>query len=200
MTTTASTASPIRVIDGVEVPAPGVWRVDPGHAEVAFVGRHLVFTKVRGRFRDVEGVIRVAEDPNDTTVEVVIDMASVDSGSATRDEHLRSADLFDVERFPTASFRASARAWDGRRGELAGDLTIKGVTGPVVLDVEYHGFVRDPWGGERIVVSASTTIDREDWGVTWNMPLEAGGVLGSKAIRIEIELEAAWTPASPPGA
>jgi polyisoprenoid-binding protein YceI len=190
MTTSLPTLSPTRDVDAIELPSPGVWRVDPGHAEVGFVGRHLVFTKVRGRFRDISGVIRVAEDPNATTVAVEIDMASVESGSDQRDEHLRSEDLFDVDRHPTATFRGSASDWTGRTGKLAGDLTIKGVTRPVVLDVEYHGFVRDPWGGDRIVFSASTTINREDWGVTWNMPLEAGGLLVSKEIRIELEIEA----------
>lgn len=192
MSTPLSTRRPTREIDGIELPAPGTWRIDPGHAEVAFVGRHLVVTKVRGRFRDVSGVIRVAEDPNATTVEVEIAMASVDSGSDQRDEHLRSADLFDVDRHPTATFRGRASGWSGRTGTLAGDLTIKGVTRPVALDVHYRGFVRDPWGGERIVFSASTTIDREDWGVSWNMPIEAGGLLVSKEIRIELELEATY--------
>src|SRR5690606_20601702 len=103
-----------------------------------------VVTKVRGRFRDVTGIITVAEDPNESTVEVEIGMASVDSGSDQRDEHLRSEDLFDVDRYPTATFRGRASGWSGRTGTLAGDLTIKGVTKPVVLDVEYHGFVRDP--------------------------------------------------------
>lgn len=190
MTTSASTLKPTRTVDGLELPAAGPWRVDPGHAEVGFVGRHLVFTKVRGRFRDVSGVIQVAEDPNDTTVEVQIDMSSVESGSDQRDEHLRSADLFDVDRFPTATFRGSAQDWVGRTGKLAGDLTIKDVTRPVVLDVDYEGFARDPWGGDRIVFSASATINREDWGVTWNMPLETGGLLVSKEINIQLELEA----------
>ena len=190
MTTPLPTRTPTRVIDGLELPAAGTWRIDPGHAEVGFVGRHLVFTKVRGRFREVSGVIDVAEDPNDTTVEVEIGMASVDSGSDQRDDHLRSADLFDVERFPLATFRGTARDWSARTGKLAGDLTVKEVTRPVVLDVDYHGFVRDPWGGDRIVFSASATINREDWGVTWNMPLEAGGLLVSRDIDIQLEIEA----------
>lgn len=190
MTTSLPTSSPTRDVRGTELPAAGVWRIDPGHAEVGFVGRHLVFTKVRGRFPGVSGVMRIAEEPDDTTIDAVIDMASVDSGNAQRDEHLRSPDLFDVARYPTATFRGSARRWRGRTGELAGELTIKGVSRPVVLDVEYLGFVRDPWGGERIIFSASTVINRDDWGVSWNMPLEAGGVLVSKEIRIELELEA----------
>lgn len=190
MSTPLPTRSPTREIDGIELPALGAWLIDPGHAEVGFVGRHLVFTKVRGRFRDVSGVIHVAEDPNATTVDVEIGMASGESGSDQRDEHLRSEDLFDVGTHPTATFRGQASAWLGQTGKLVGDLTIKGVTKPVAFDVDYHGFVRDPWGGDRIVFSASTTLNREEWGVSWNMPLEAGGLLVSKEIRIEIELEA----------
>ena len=118
-TSSVPTQKPTRVVDGIELPAAGTWRIDPGHAEVGFVGRHLVFTKVRGRFRGVSGAIHVADDPGDTTVEVQIDMSSVESGSDQRDEHLRSADLFDVERFPTATFHGAAQGWTGRAGTLA---------------------------------------------------------------------------------
>lgn len=187
---TTSTSGPVRVLDGVELPAPGPWRIDPGHTEVGFVGRHLVFTKVRGRFRGVEGRIDIGDDPADTTVEVTIDMTSVESGSDARDEHLRSADLFDVANHPTATFRGRADGWQGTTGRLAGELTVKGVTEPIVLDVEYLGFVADPWGGERAVFSASATIERERWGVGWNLVLESGGLLVSKDVRLELELEA----------
>ena len=187
---TTSRSEPTRLLDGAELPAAGTWRIDPDHTEVGFVGRHLVVTKVRGRFRGVEGTIDVGADPADTTVDVTVDMTSVDSGSDARDDHLRSADLFDVEHHPTATFRGRADGWHGTTGRLTGDLTIKGVTAPVSLDVEYLGFVADPWGGERIVFSASGTIDRERWGVGWNMPLDSGGLLVSKEIRLELELEA----------
>lgn len=186
----STSTSPTRVLDGIELPSPGTWRIDPGHTEVGFVGRHLVFTKVRGRFRNVAGTIEVADDPGDTTVEVTIDVASVESGSADRDDHLRSADLLDVANHPTATFRGRTRDWQGRTGQLAGELTLKGVSLPVVLDVEYLGYVADPWGGERVVFSAATTVDRERWGIGWNMALDAGGLLVSKEIRLELELEA----------
>jgi polyisoprenoid-binding protein YceI len=189
---TTPTVSPTRVVDNIEVPAVGKWTIDPGHAQIGFAGRHLKFTKVRGRFADITGVIHVTEDPNETTVEVTIAMTSIESGNPTRDDHLRSADLFDVDEYPTATFTGQARNWVGARGELAGELTIKDVTRSVVLDVEYHGFVTDPWGGDRIVFSATGTIDREDWGVMWNMALEAGGLLVSKRIDLEFELEAVY--------
>jgi polyisoprenoid-binding protein YceI len=190
MTDTSAISSPTRMIDGVELPGSGTWLIDPGHAQVGFLGRHLKFTKVRGRFADVDGTIVVGEDPNDTAVDVTIAMTSVDTGNRDRDEHLRSPDLFDVVRFPTATFRGKAQNWRGSTGELAGALTIKGVTKPVVFEVEYLGFVTDPWGGNRIVFTGSTTINREDFGVTWNMVLEAGGLLVSKEITLELELEA----------
>jgi polyisoprenoid-binding protein YceI len=179
-----------RIVDGQEVPAPGTWTVDPGHTEVAFVGRHFMMTRVRGRFTGVEGAIVVAADPRHSTVEVTIDMASVESGSAARDEHLRSEDHFDVDRHPTATFRSTAVDWTGPTASVAGELTIVGVTRPVTLDVELLGAVADPWGGERAVFSARAEVNREDWGLTWNQALEAGGILVSKTIRIEIELEA----------
>jgi polyisoprenoid-binding protein YceI len=184
-----STPSPVRLVDGVELPVPGRWRIDPGHAEVAFVGRHLLFTKVRGRFRNLDGYVEIGDDPTDSAVEVSIEMASVDSGDNARDEHLRSPDFFGVDRFPVATFSGCARRWSGRTGTLGGELTIKGATRPVELDVAYLGTVTDPWGGERAIFSASGTVNREDWGLTWNMPLAGGGVLVSKDIQLEIELE-----------
>jgi polyisoprenoid-binding protein YceI len=167
----------------------GTWAIDPIHAEVGFVGRHFGLTKIRGRFTGVQGTVQVAPEPSDSTVEVIIDMASVDSGSADRDTHLRSGDFFDVEYHPTAHFRSTAVTVDGTRGSVSGDLTIKGVTRSVVLEVEYLGSVRDPWENDRIVFSATATVDREDWGLTWNMVLDSGGLLVSKQIHLEIEVE-----------
>jgi polyisoprenoid-binding protein YceI len=185
-----TTITPTRTVAGTPLPAPGTWIIDPGHAEVAFVGRHFMLTKVRGRFTGVDGAVTVAEDPADSSIEVTIDMASVSSGDAARDEHLRSPDLFDVAAHPTATFRSTDVRWSGgSTGTIVGDLTIKGVSRPVELAVEYLGHVTDPWGNERAVFSATTTIDREDWGLTWNMVLEAGGIVVSKDIRIEIEVE-----------
>jgi len=172
------------------LPPAGRWDIDQGHAEVAFVGRHLMFTKVRGRFTDVVGTVVIGEDPAESKVEVTIAMGSVSSGSKDRDDHLRSPDLFDVEKFPTATFRSTKVSWtEGPRAKVHGDLAIHGVTRPVILDVEFAGVATDPWGSDRAVFSATTEIDREDWDLTWNMALETGGILVSKRIRIEIDVE-----------
>jgi polyisoprenoid-binding protein YceI len=181
-----------RTLGGVTVPATGSWRIDPGHTSVEFVGRHFLLTKVRGRFVTVAGSVVIADDPADSTVSVAIDMASVASGSEERDAHLRSADFFDVEQHPTATFESTSVDWRGDRGDRAvvhGALTIVGVTRDVDLDVRFVGGTPDPWGNLRAVFSASAELDREDWGLTWNMPLEAGGLLVSKRIELEIESE-----------
>jgi len=191
----SSTISPTRALDGAVVPSPGTWDIDPGHTDLAFTGRHFMVTKIRGRFTDVRGAIRVAEEMADSTVDVTIRMASVESGNATRDDHLRSEELFDVARFPEATFRSVSVAWTGTRGVVEGDLTIHGVTRRVPLRVSFEGYVRDPWGGDRAVFSASTQVNREDFGVSWNVALEAGGVLVSKDIRIDIDLETVMRPA-----
>lgn len=184
------TTTPVRTIAGVELPAPGTWRIDPGHAEVGFVGRHFGLTRIRGRFTGVSGQVVVADDIARSTVEVDIDMATVASGDQARDDHLRSNDFFAVDDHPTARFRSTGLAvGGGTSGTLTGELTIKGVTRTVELAVEYLGHARDPWNNDRAVFSASAVVDREDWGLTWNMLLEAGGLLVSKEIRLEIEVE-----------
>jgi polyisoprenoid-binding protein YceI len=170
-------------------PAAGTWAIDPGHAEVAFVGRHFGLTKIRGRFAGVAGTVVIGDDVERSTVEVTLDMASVASGDRARDDHLRSPDFFDVERYPTASFASTAvRVVDGAT-TMTGTLTIKERRRPVELAVEFLGEVDDPWGNRRAVFSASGVVDREDWGLTWNMPVPTGGLLVSRQIRIEIEVE-----------
>lgn len=179
-----------RTLDGIDLPAPGVWEIDPGHVEVAFIGRHFMLTKIRGRFTRVSGTVILADDLTESTLEVRIDTGSLSSGDQARDDHLRSADFFDVENHPTATFRSSRVTRTGTTGTVTGDLTIRGVTKPVTLQVEYLGHVRDPWGGHRAVFSAHGTLNREDWGLTWNMILDNGGLVVSKEIRLEIDVEA----------
>lgn len=182
MSTTTTTTTPR--------PATGSWKIDPGHAEVAFIGRHFGLTKIRGRFTGVDGTITIADHIERSTVDVTIDMATVDSGSSDRDDHLRSADLFAVEEHPQAQFRSTAiDTVDGVAGTVTGDLTLKGVTKSVTLDVSYLGQTTDPWDNERLVFSATARINRHDWGVDWNMVLEAGGLVVSKEITLEIDVE-----------
>ena len=187
--TTTHEASPTRTIDGRVLPAPGAWEIDPGHTDVAFIGRHFMLTKVRGRFTDVIGTVVIASNLDDSKVDVTINMASVESGSEARDTHVKSAELFDVDQFPTATFRSTTVEWRGTSGTVHGDLTIHGVTRNVPLAVTFEGHARDPWGGDRGMFSAKTKVNREDFGITWNVALEAGGLLVSKEIQIEIDLE-----------
>jgi polyisoprenoid-binding protein YceI len=183
--------SQTQVIEGIEIPAPGDWQLDPVHTTVEFIARHLMVTKVRGQFGGVQGNIHISEDPLGSWVEVEIDPARVETGDEKRDAHLRSPDFFDVERYPKLTFRSTRI--EGSSPEhflVTGDLTVHGVTRPVTLEVEYNGLTGDPWGGRRIGFSASTEVDREDFGLTWNVPLETGGVLVGKKIRLEFEVEA----------
>lgn len=187
--TDTTTHDAVRHVDGVPLPAAGVWKLDPGHAEVGFVGRHFMLTKVRGRFTGVDASVHVAEVPDATTVEATIDMGSVNSGDQARDDHLRSGDFFDVDRYPQAPFRSTRVDWRGTSGTLVGDLTIRDVTREVTLDVEFLGQVHDPWGADRAVFEAHGELDRTDWELTWNMPLDTGGVLVSNRITLEVHAE-----------
>ncbi len=180
-----------REYQGLTLPQPGTYSLDTGHSTVEFLGRHLMITKVRGRFTDFSGEVVIGEAPEDSSVNVTIHAASVDSSDEKRDGHLRSPDFLDVERYPTITFR-STKVEVGRDGtaKVTGDLTVKDVTHPVTLDVEFDGAQVDPWGGERLGFSAHTEIDREAWGLTWNVALESGGVLVGKKIRLEFNVEA----------
>ena len=178
-----------RVVDGVRVPAAGTWDIDPDHAYVGFRGRHLGLAPVRGMFTSVSGHVEIAQVPSESSVEAVIAMTSVASGSARRDARLRSVEHFDVSRHPTATFRSTRTGWDGRRARVQGQLTIVGVTNTIELRVTYRGTVIDPWGAPRSVFSAVGVLDREDWGLTWNMSLPGGGLLVGRDVRVEIEVE-----------
>jgi polyisoprenoid-binding protein YceI len=177
---------------------PGTWTIDEAHTTVGFTARHLMITKVRGRFGTVSGSVHVAEQPLDSSTEVTVEMASVETGDAGRDEHLRSADFFDVENHPTMTFRSTSVRADGGEFVLVGDLTIKGVTRPVELTVEFDGTSPDPWGGTRAGFTADGEINRKDWGLEWNVALESGGVLVSEKVKLhlEVQLVKAEVPAS----
>jgi len=187
----ATTAEITRTIDGVELPQPGTYALDASHTDVGFSVRHLMVSKTKGRFAGVSGTVTIADDPTESSVEVEIDVASIDTRDEKRDGHLRSPDFFDVEQFPTMTFRSTAvRPLGGERWAVDGDLTVHGVTRPVGLEVTFEGAARDPWGGERLGFTARAEVDREDFGLTWNQTLETGGVLVGKAAKLEIEAEA----------
>ncbi|NNF12079.1 MAG: YceI family protein [Gemmatimonadetes bacterium] len=166
------------------------WTIDPAHTQVGFEVKHMMFAKVRGRFTDVEGTLRIGPTFEDSTASVTIRSRSIDTGQAQRDAHLRSADFFDVERFPELTFNGvSRRNFDGTL-VLAGELMIREVVRRVELEVEESGRGTDPWGNERIGFTATATIDRRDYGLTWNQALETGGILVGNDIKIVIEVQA----------
>jgi polyisoprenoid-binding protein YceI len=172
------------------LPTTGTWTIDPSHSEVGFSVRHLGISKTRGRFATFAGDIVVAERPEDSRVSVTIDPASVDTKDAGRDEHLRSADFFQVAEHPEWTFVTTGVVPQGSRWAVTGDLTIAGVTKPVVLDTEVSGLATDPWGNDRVAFAASTEVNREDFGLTWNAALETGGLLVGKTVKIDLEVEA----------
>ncbi len=173
-------------------PEAGTWTIDTAHTRLGFVARHLMTAKVRGTFESFSGKIEVAEDLTKSEVEVSIETASVNTSATDRDNHLRSADFFDVDHFPTMTFVSTdIRDLGEGRFEVQGDLTIRDTTRPVTLDTSFLGLITDPWGNSKAVIEATTKINREDWGLTWNAALETGGVLVSKEITLELEVQAA---------
>ena len=168
------------------------WNIDAVHSGINFSIRHMVVSKVRGRFAKYSGVLNLdEEDLTRSTLEATVDAGSIDTGAAQRDEHLRSADFFDVEKFPALRFLSRRiEKVDGQQYRVIGDLTIRDVTREVVLDVEYGGRGKDPWGNERVGFIATAALDRKDFGLKWNQALEAGGVLVGDRVDIEIEVQA----------
>jgi polyisoprenoid-binding protein YceI len=180
-----------RLYEGLEIPEAGTFALDPAHTVVGATARHLMVSKVRGKFTEVSGAITIAEDPLDSTVEVAIKAASIDTGVADRDTHLRSADFLDVDTYPELTFRSARVAKvEGNDIRLVGDLTIRGVTREVELEVTFEGLAKSPWGSEVIGFSATTELDRDEFGMTWNAALETGGVLVGRKLKVEIEAEA----------
>jgi polyisoprenoid-binding protein YceI len=180
-----------RTIAGVALPQPGTYVVDPTHTRVGFVARHLMVTKVRGHFAEVEGSIVVAENPADTTAEATMVATSITTGNDDRDAHLRSGDFLLTEDFPNVVFRTlGITGQDGDVFHVRGELSIRGVTREIPLTVEIDGVTTDPWGGTRLAVTARGEIDREDFGLTWNVALEGGGVLVGKKVQLEVEAQA----------
>jgi len=167
------------------------WKLDPSHSLVEFSAKHLMITTVKGRFTDVEGVITADEkDFTKSSTTATLKAVSIDTRTEQRDNHLRSADFLEVEKYPEIKFRSTRIEGSRKEFKLTGDLTIRDVTRPVTLDVTFEGQTKDPWGGERVGFSASGKIDRRDFGLTWNVVLEAGGLTVGNDIKINIEVQA----------
>jgi polyisoprenoid-binding protein YceI len=175
-------------------PAAGTrteWKLDPTHTLVEFSAKHLMISTVKGRIADVEGSIFIDEqNPQESSVEATLNAASIDSRTEMRDQHLRSADFLDVEKYPQIRFKSTRIEGDRKEFKLTGDLTIRDVTKEITLDVQFEGQTKDPWGGERVGFSATGKIDRRDFGLTWNVLLETGGLTVGNDIKISIEVEA----------
>jgi len=167
------------------------WQIDPAHSLVQFSARHMMISTVRGRFDKFSGTIDFDEnDPTTATIDVAVDIASVNTRDQQRDDHLRSPDFFDAENYPTVTFKSTrVEKVDDSHGRIFGDLTIKDITKEVVLDAEFAGVAKSPWGMTVAGASATTKLNREDWGLTWNQALETGGVLVGKEIKLNIEVE-----------
>lgn len=172
--------------------AASTWNIDPSHSAIHFSVRHMVVSKTRGRFTKWSGEVSFdPENPKASSVQVNIEPASVDTADAQRDGHLRSADFFDVEKFPQATFRSTKVEGAGDdKYRVTGDLTLHGVTRPVVFEALHEGTGKDPWGGERAGFSASLSIDRREFGLQWNKALETGGVLVGDKVELTLEVEA----------
>jgi polyisoprenoid-binding protein YceI len=167
------------------------WKIDSAHSEINFTVRHMMISNVRGSFENFTGNVELdMENPQNSSVEVQIETSSINTREPKRDAHLKSADFFDVENYPVMTFKSNRiEVLDENRGHIHGDLTIKDVTKPVVLDVTYAGQAKSPWGATSAGFSATTKINRKDWELTWNVALETGGWLVGEEIKIELEME-----------
>jgi polyisoprenoid-binding protein YceI len=169
---------------------PGTWSIDPTHSDVSFSVRHMMVSKVRGTFRRFDAELVIAENLSDSSVNATIDVGSFDTGNADRDAHIRSADFLDLERYPTMTYRSTAIHPEGDRFVVDGELTLHGVTRPVALQLEVGGVTTDPYGNLRLGLSATTEINRRDFGIDVSMPLEAGGVVVGDKVNITLDIAA----------
>lgn len=170
----------------------GTYAIDPAHSRFGFVARHAMVTKVRGQFNEFEGTAAIdGEQPENSSVQVILQVASVDTRNAQRDAHLRNNDFLDAEKYPTITFTSTSIGYEGgTEFVVTGDLAIKGVTRSISIPLEFEGAAKDPFGNDRIGFEGSVTINRKDWGVSWNAALETGGVLVSEKVTLEFEISA----------
>ncbi len=168
---------------------PGTYKLDPAHTHVGFVVRHIV-TKVRGRFTKYDGEIVIADNPLESKATVTVDLASVDTGTQQRDDHLRSSDFFEVESHPTMTYETTELRLDGGNLVALGNLSVKGVTRPVQFDVEYGGVGSDPYGGTKLGLEATGELSRKDFGITFNIPLEGDQFVIGDKVTINLTVEA----------
>ncbi|MFF8314215.1 YceI family protein [Streptomyces lydicus] len=191
---TAETAAPAAVLEADPALAAltGDYTIDPAHSSIGFTVRHAMVTNVRGTFGAYEGTLALdGTDPSRSTASLDIEIASIDTGIADRDAHLRGADFFDAENFPQMTFRSTAaERVNGDRYRLTGDLTLRGVTKPLTIDLEFNGSATDVYGAQRVGFEGSAEILRSDWGLTWNAALEAGGVMVSDKVKLNFDISA----------
>ncbi|MEU1072619.1 MULTISPECIES: YceI family protein [unclassified Streptomyces] len=188
-TTTLTAPAPV---DPALAALTGTYTIDPAHSSIGFTVRHAMVTNVRGSFAEHEGTLVLdGTDPAASSAVIEVRIASVDTGIADRDAHLRSADFFDAERFPLMTFRSTeAQQLGGDKYRVVGDLTIKDVTRPLAIDLEFNGSATDPYGNQRVGFEGSADILRSDWGLTWNAALETGGVVVSDKVRLTFDISA----------
>ena len=179
-----------RTWQGLEIPPAGTYDIDPAHTDIEIIARHMMIAKVRGRFEEFSGQVVVGEDPTDSSFEVDIRAASINTSEEQRDAHLRSGDFLDVEQYPSITVTgANPQHVEGQGFRITADLTIRDVTRPVHIDVTLEGVTKDPWGGTRAIYSGAFAINREEFGVTWNQALETGGVMVGPELKAEMEVQ-----------
>lgn len=180
-----------RAVDGVSLPTAGVFALDPAHTQFGFTARHLMVSKVRGHFGEFSGTVTVADEITDSVVEITIQAASISTNDPNRDAHVRSDDFLGADQYPTLKFvSTSIEHKSGAKYVVTGDFTVRDVTRPLALDVEFEGLIQDPWGNQRLGFSASGEIDREEFGVKFNAALETGGVVVGPKVRLDVDAEA----------
>ena len=177
-------------MSNIEELIPGTWNIDPAHSSVGFTARHLMISKVRGQFGKFSGTIEVPDDRLGAKVDATVDVTSITTGDEARDGHLRGPDFFEVDQYPTFSFVSTGLTRRGDDFALAGDLSIKGITKPVTFALDFDGVGKDPWGNTKAGFSAETEINRKDWGLEWNVALEAGGVLVGDKVKLHLDIQA----------